>query len=66
MKLKDLFKFFFEIQGIKVYKNGKILFQGACSKFTNERILEREVKNILTKYNDLDGYGKTYIIINVK
>lgn len=65
MKLKDLFKFFFEIQDIKVYKNGKILFVGPCSKFTNERILEREVKNILTKYDNLDGYN-AYIIITIK
>lgn len=61
MKLKDLFKFFFEIQGIKVYKNGILLFKGTCSEFTNKRILEKEIKNVLTLYD-----GDNYIIINIK
>lgn len=51
---------------IQDHINEEILFKGACSEFTNERILEREVKNVLTLYDDLDDYGENYIIINVK
>ena len=65
MKLNELLKVIYNIQGIKVYKGENLLYTGTPKKLNDENLLEREVKSVFTLYDEVDDFNESYIIIAI-